>query len=169
MCDSPGLGSHYDEFRSFPVYETLEHTQVSLLDEKMKELKEHIGVSSSSSSPSPPSLVGRGILSYSAGGSASENLLPHHSHPGSNRTQEHFCIGQKKTKKSITTTQYLSHNNIVTLSLSTHNDLASFTGLHNIRNLQHKVFCGGLGTRLQEPETSFLYLSGMYAQDTTLA
>ena len=38
VCDSPGLGRHYNEFRSFPVYEMLEHTQVSLLHEKMKEL-----------------------------------------------------------------------------------------------------------------------------------
>ena len=168
MCDSPGLGSHYDEFRSFPVYETLEHTQVSLLDEKMKELKEHIGVSSSSSSPSPLSLVGRGILSYSAGGSASENLLPHHSHPGSNRMQEHFCIGKDKE---------INHHNTIPLSqqhcdsFSLHTQWPSL--IHrppqHFYNLQHKVFCEGLGNQTSRARTSFLYLSGMYAQDTTLA
>ena len=38
-CYSPGLSTHYNEFRSFSVYEILEHTQVSLLDEKVTELK----------------------------------------------------------------------------------------------------------------------------------
>ena len=43
-CDSPGLGTHYNEFGSFPVYEILEHTQVGLLHENVIELKEQTEV-----------------------------------------------------------------------------------------------------------------------------
>ena len=143
VCDSPGLGRHYNEFRSFPVYEMLEHTQVSLLHEKMKEqihCRSFFILFLTFSSLSR----GKGhTLLFSRWFSFRKSATS----PFSSRKQQNagtLLHQTRKTKKSITTTQY-SVPLSVALSLSTHNGLISFAALHNIHHLQYETLCEGLG------------------------